>query len=143
MAATHNSGLGHGSSGNPQISTEEKEYANKVVQNEVKVKASSQPKYVPSPKHKPGHNWGSEDPIKNQSEGQQLLDNGYKDGKQVYNITGDGAIVKFQPEGMPQNGYHAYKVTKPRDIPSRILKQMLTDGKISKAEYNKLRKGKK
>lgn len=61
----------------------------------------------------------------------------------MYNITDEGIIVKFQPEGTPQNGYHAYKVAKPRDIPSRILKQMLIDGKITPVEYNKYRKGKK
>ena len=142
MAATDDSGLGHGSSGNPQTAIEEKEYADKVAKNEAKTMEFSPPTYVPSPKHKPGHNWGSEDPIKSQNEGQHLLDTGYKDGKQVYNITDEGVIVKFQPEGMPQNAYHAYKVSKPRDIPSSILKQMLYDGKITPVEYNKYRKGK-
>ena len=143
MAATSDSGVGHGSSGKPQTSIEEKDYSDKVAQNESKVQESSPPTYVPSPKHESGHNWGSENPIKSQSEGQQLLDTGYKDGRQVYNITEKGDIVKFQPDGTPNNGYHAYKVSKPRDIPNSILKQMLLDGKITKAEYSKFRKGKK
>ena len=143
MAATSDSGLGHGSSGMPQTSIEETEYSDKVTQNENKSQKSSPPIYAPSPKHKTGHNWGSEDPIKSQSEGQMLLDTGYKNGKQVYNITDEGIIVKFQPEGNPNNEYHAYKVSKPRDIPNSILKQLLNDGKITQAEYNKFRKGKK
>ncbi|MBR6959169.1 MAG: hypothetical protein IKH76_01685, partial [Clostridiales bacterium] len=69
-----------------------------------KVQESSPPTYVPSPKHESGHNRGSENPIKSQSEGQQLLDTGYKDGRQVYNITEKGDIVKFQPDGTPNNG---------------------------------------
>ena len=71
------------------------------------------------------------------------MDTGYKDGKQIYNITIDKKIVKFQPDNTPQNGYHAYEVYKPRDIPPRILKMMMNDGLINKAEYNKLRKGKR
>lgn len=118
MAATSDSGLGHGSSGKPQTSIEEIEYSDKVAQNEGNSQGSHPPTYAPSPKHEPGHNWGSQNPIKSQSEGQKLLDTGYKDGKQVYNVTGEGDIVKFQPDGTPNNGYHAYKVSKPRDIPN-------------------------
>lgn len=47
-------------------------------------------------------------------------------------VTDGGVIVKFQPDNTPQNGYHSYEVSKPRDIPSNVLKQMLEDGKISK-----------
>lgn len=94
------------------------------------------------PKHDQG-GWGSKNPIKTQEEGQRLLDSGYHDGKQVYNITDDGIVVKFQPDNTPNNGYHSYEVSKPRDIPAGILKQMLADGRISRTEYNKFRKGKK
>ena len=62
---------------------------------------------------------------------------------QVYNVTDGGVIVKFQPDNTPQNGYQSYEVSKPRDIPSNVLKQMLEDGKISKTAYNRFRKGKK
>jgi hypothetical protein len=86
---------------------------------------------------------GSIDPIKTYSEGQKLLDNGYKEGNQIYNITENGDIVKFQPDKSPNNGYHAYKVTSTRDIPSSVLRRMRDDGKISKGAYNKLRRGKK
>lgn len=54
-----------------------------------------------------------------------------------------GIVVKFQPDNTPNNGYHAYEVSKLRDIPVTILKALLEDGKISKAEYNKLRTRKK
>ena len=98
------------------------------------------PKYIPSPKHDKG-GWGSPNPIKNVEEGQRLLDTGYKDSKQVYNVTSDGKIVKFQPDNSPENGYHSYEVSSPRDIPNNVRKEMENDGKLSKADSNKLRKG--
>lgn len=98
--------------------------------------------YAPSPKHEPGYGWGSENPIVSIAEGQRLLDSGYVSGRQVFNVTEDWEIVKFQPDGTPQNGYHAYKVTGPRDIPATVLRRMYKDGKITRSTYNKLRKGK-
>ncbi len=143
MAATRNSNLGHGSSGSPQTTLDEQTYPAAAKENEQGNGQKNLPKYDPSPKHEPGHNWGSENPIKTKAEGQKLLDTGYKSGKQVFNITDKGVIVKFQPDNSPNNGYHAYKVSSPRDIPPKVLKQMLDDGKISKVEYNKIIKGKK
>ena len=141
MSATSDSEQGHGTNGSPQESIEEQIYSGQVDANENEEEDKA-PVYVPSPKHDKG-GWGSNNPIKTQEEGQQLLDSGYSDGKQIYNITKDGKFVKFQPDNTPNNGYHSYEVSKPRDIPGSVLKQMLTDGKISKAEYNKIRKGKK
>lgn len=143
MAATRDSNLGHGSSGAPQSTLDEQIYPATAKVNEQGNGQKNPPQYDPSPKHEPGHNWGSENPIKTKAEGQKLLDTGYKSGKQVYNITDKGIVVKFQPDNSPNNGYHAYKVSSPRDIPPKVLKQMLDDGKISKSEYNRLRKGKK
>ncbi len=143
MTSIANSGLGHGSLGAPQQSLDESNYTNKETQNEGESSNMTPPKYVPSPKHESGHNWGSENPIKSISEGQSLLDTGYHDGRQVYNVTNEGVIVKFQPDGTPENGYHAYEVSKPRDIPISILKEMYNDGKISKTDYKKYMKGKK
>ncbi len=145
MTSTNDSGIGHGTNGSPQTTLEEQIYPKTAASNEAGSADSkgNSPVYDPSPKHEPGHNWGSENPIKSKEEGQKLLDTGYKDGKQVYNITDEGKIVKFQPDNTPGNGYHAYEVSKPRDIPASILKQMLSDGKITKSEYNRLRKGKK
>lgn len=143
MAATNNSNLGHGSSGSPQSTLDEQIYPATAKENEQGNDQKNPPQYDPSPKHVPGHNWGSENPIKTQNEGQTLLDTGYKSGKQVYNITDEGVVVKFQPDNSPNNGYHAYKVSSPRDIPPKVLKQMLDDGKISRVEYNKIIKGKK
>ena len=65
----------------------------------------------------------------------------YINGKQVYNVTSDGKIVKFQPDNSPENGYHSYEVSSPRDIPNDVRKEMGNDGKLRKADSNKLRKG--
>ena len=142
MAATNDSGLGHGTNGSPQQTIEEQIYPSQVDANENAGNNGIPPFYDPSPKHDNG-GWGSNNPIKTVEEGQHLLDTGYSDGKQIYNVTDEGVIVKFQPDNTPNNGYHSYEVSKPRDIPTDILKQMLNDEKISKAEYNKIRKGKK
>lgn len=97
------------------------------------------PTYAPSPKHEPGHNWGSENPIRTQEEGQRLLDTGYSNGKQIYNVTDDGTIIKFQPDGTPENGYHPYVIESVDEIiPRTILRQMMKDGKISKHRYNQI-----
>jgi len=143
MAATENSGLGHGTKGSPQSTFDEQEYSQQVNKNETNSIKSNPPVYVPSPKHQSGSGWGSPNPIKSQAEGQKLLNEGYKQGKQIYNITSEGRIVKFQPDNTSNNGYHSYEVTSPKDLPAGILKQMLSDGKISKSDYNKLRKGKR
>ena len=143
MASTHDSGLGHGSMGSPQNSIDEVEYPNKTEKNEEAINNNSKPAYIPSPKHEPGSGWGSSNPIKTKAEGQTLLETGYKSGKQVYNITSQGKLVKFQPDNSPDNGYHSYEVTHPKDIPATIMKQLLKDGKITQAQYNRLRKGKK
>ena len=99
------------------------------------------PTYVPSPKHEPGYGWGSENPIGSQAEGQRLLDTGYSNGKQVFNVTDDGTIIKFQPDGTPQNGYHAYPISSPSEIPTSILRQMLSDGIITRHRYNQIING--
>lgn len=144
MTAVNDSGLSHGTTGSPQKSLEENTYADKVQDNEHSLLQNEvKPQYRPSPKHVPGHNWGSENPIVSQEEGQRLLDSGYREGKQIYNITSQGIMVKFQPDNTPENGFHAYEVTQFRDIPIPVLKQMRNDGLISRNDYNKFRKGKK
>ncbi len=100
------------------------------------------PKYKPSQKHVAGYGWGSENPIKTDEEGQRLLDEGYSNGKQVYNVTEDGTIVKFQPDGTPENGYHSYAVRNVSEIvPRSILRRMVQDGKISRHRYNQILSG--
>ena len=143
MSSTSNAGIGHGSKGLPQRSAMESKYPEKESENERKSNKLVPPKYSPSPKHEPNHNFGSPNPIKTIEEGQHLLDTGYRDGKQVYNITDEKKLVKFQPDHTPENGFHAYEVSTPRDIPTSIMKKLLDDGKITKSEYGKLRKGKK
>lgn len=104
--------------------------------------SKGKPTYAPSPKHESGHNWGSENPIKTQEEGQELLATGYSNGKQIYNVIPDGTIVKFQPDGTSENGYHAYLIESADEIrPRSILRQMLNDGKISKHRYNQILHG--
>lgn len=142
MCSTSNSGEGHGSNGSPQTNIEEYIYPNQVSINEL-ISDNVPPKYVPTRKHEPGSNWGSENPIKTQAEGQRLLDTGLREGKEVYNVTGDGKVVKFMPDNTPQNGYHAYEVSKPRDIPASVLRRLLEANKISRAEYSRLLRGKK
>lgn len=142
MCSTSNSGEGHGSSGSPQTNIEEYIYPNQVSINEM-LSDPVPPTYVPTRKHEPGSNWGSKNPIKTQEEGQRLLDTGFRDGKEVYNVTGSGKVVKFMPDNTPQNGYHAYEVSKPRDIPASILRRLLDANKISRSEYSRLLRGKK
>lgn len=143
MAATSNSGQGHGTQGSPQGTIEEQIYPAQTISNETPGNEVRPPVYAPSPKHEPGHNWGSKNPIKDSLEGQHLLNTGYHDGRQIYNTTNTGELVKFQPDGTPENGYHAYSVSGPPDVPPGILKQMLHDGRISKSTYKKFLKGKK
>lgn len=102
----------------------------------------SKPKYVPSPKHAPG-GFGSPNPINNRKTGQKLLDTGVKSGKQIYNVTSTGKIVKFQPDNTPKNGYHSYEVSRTRDIPTNVLKTFIKQGKISTSAYKKFIKNKK
>lgn len=70
------------------------------------------------------------------------LDTVFKLGKQIYNITERGEIVKFQPGKTPKNGFHPYGVKSDDDIPPKVSRWLLETGKISKARYNKIRKNK-
>ncbi len=92
--------------------------------------------YVPSPKHNPNSGWGSKDPFYDDaSEGQKALDNAYSSSKnkQLYNVK-NGKLVKFQPDG--NGGWHAYEVQNPaKEVPTDVLRKMLDDGKITKAQY--------
>lgn len=109
MGSDGNSGLSYGTKGNPQPLLEEDEYETKEKENEEDCKKEKPRKYKPSKKHNPlikGRpcEW-SNNPIKSQKEGQYLLDTGIKEGKQIYNVTKDGEIIKFQPDNTPDNGY--------------------------------------
>ncbi|WP_019912133.1 hypothetical protein [Paenibacillus sp. HW567] len=99
--------------------------------------------YEPSPKHDPQSGWGSPNPIPDAQTGQQLLDSAYlsSKNKQLYNIY-EGKLVKFQPDG--ESGWHPYEVVNPaKEVPADVLRQMVNDGKISKADYNKMIKNNK
>lgn len=98
-------------------------------------------KYNPNPKHDK-NGWGSPNPITDKKEGQDLIDTGLEIGRQIYNITEKGDIVKYQPDNTPEKGYHPYKIYSNKDLPVEVIKEWVKTGRISKSEYNKLRKGK-
>ena len=98
--------------------------------------------YSPIKKHEPG-GFGSPNPITSKKIGQSLLDNGIPCGKQIYNITSDGKIVKFQPDNTPENGYHAYEVFNKKDIPTIVLKTFVEQGKLTISDYKKYINNKK
>ena len=98
-------------------------------------------KYVPNPKHNE-KGWGSRNPIIEKGEGQDLIDKGTRDGKQIYNITPRGELVKYQPDNTPEKGYHPYEIYKNKDLPVSVIREWYKIGRISKAEYNRLIKGK-
>ena len=99
------------------------------------IEGVSNREFKPSPKHDPKSGWGSPDPIPNIEIGQEVLDTAYSSSKtkQLYNIY-DGKLVKFQPDTV--SGWHSYLVENAaKEVPADVLRQMLKDGKITKAEY--------
>lgn len=98
------------------------------------------PTYVPSPKHDPKHTWSgaSVNPIKSHTEGQHLLETGFKLGRQIYNMTDGGDIVVFQPANTSNNAYHSYSTDNRVNLPTPVLRWLLASGRISKSDYNKL-----
>ena len=142
MASTNDSGLGHRSGGVPQTDIEEQAYPEKAAENEEAASDETLPRYVPSPKHNPVGGWGSSNPISSQNEGQRLIETGYRHGRQIFNITDRGELIKYQPDGTPQNGFHPYIIRGIPEIPVSILRQMLRNGDITKVQYNRFRKGK-
>ena len=53
----------------------------------------------------------------------------------------DGKLVKFQPDTV--SGWHSYEVVNPaKEVPTDVLRQMLDDGKITKAQYKNFIKNK-
>jgi len=98
--------------------------------------------YKPSPKHKgpkmPPN--ASPDPIPDIKTGNDLLKHSYKSAtkKQRFAIY-KGKMIKFQPTN--ETEWHAYELTdkqiKSQQVTIDVLKQMLKDGVITKAQYNK------
>ncbi|MES4611339.1 MAG: filamentous hemagglutinin [Ewingella sp.] len=97
---------------------------------------SENSKYVPSPKHAAG-GWGTPMDLSD-SKAQEVLNNSIQGGKQKYGIS-DGKIYEFQPDNV--GGWHGYPVPG-TEAPPKVLREFLTRGDISKAEYNKMIKGK-
>ncbi|EFO79004.1 YD repeat-containing protein [Oscillochloris trichoides DG-6] len=93
-------------------------------------------KYSPTRKHKPG-GWGTEMDLSDDV-AQEVLNQGLPGGRQIYGYH-NGKIYEFQPDN--QGGYHGYPVSG-TEAPPSVLKELLASGKISRAEYNRLRKGK-
>jgi filamentous hemagglutinin len=92
--------------------------------------------YVPSPKHAPG-GWGTPMDLSD-TKAQEVLNNSMQGGKQRYGIT-DGKLYEFQPDNV--GGWHGYPIPG-TEAPPKILREFLSRGDISKAEYNKMIKGK-
>ncbi len=97
---------------------------------------SEDSKYVPSPKHAPG-GWGTPMDLSD-SKAQEVLNNSIQGGKQRYGIS-DGKIYEFQPDNV--GGWHGYPVPG-TEAPPKVLREFLSRGDVSKAEYNKMIKGK-
>jgi filamentous hemagglutinin len=93
-------------------------------------------KYVPSPKHAAG-GWGTPMDLSD-SKAQEVLNNSIQGGKQLYGIS-DGKLYEFQPDNV--GGWHGYPIPG-TEAPPRVLREFLARGDISKAEYNKMVKGK-
>jgi filamentous hemagglutinin len=94
------------------------------------------PKYVPSPKHEAG-GWGTPMDL-DDARAQQVLADSIQGGKQRYGVS-DGKVYEFQPDNV--GGWHGYPIPG-NQAPSSVLRQFVQSGDISKAEYNKLVKGK-
>ena len=108
----------------------------------VAAEGTGKPIYKPSPKHDPTSGWGSPDPIPDIRTGQEVLDTAYSSSKtkQLYNYY-DGKLVKFQPDTV--SGWHSYEVANAaKEVPADVLRQMLDDGKITKAQYKNFIKNK-
>ena len=98
--------------------------------------SSENSKYVPSPKHAAG-GWGTPMDLSD-SKAQEVLNNSIQGGKQKYGIS-DGKVYEFQPDNV--GGWHGYPVPG-TEAPPKVLREFLARGDISKAEYNKMIKGK-
>ncbi|MBV8044557.1 MAG: filamentous hemagglutinin [Pluralibacter sp.] len=92
--------------------------------------------YVPSPKHAPG-GWGTPMDLSD-SQAQDVLNSSIQGGKQKYGLS-DGKLYEFQPDNA--GGWHGYPVPG-TEVPPKVLREFLARGDISKAEYNKMIKGK-
>ena len=98
--------------------------------------------YRPTSKHDPVSGWGSKNPIPDAETGQVLLDTAYSTSKnkQLYNIY-NGELIKFQPDTV--EGWHAYLVTNTsEEVPTEVLRKMLDNGIITRAQYKKFVKNK-
>ncbi|WP_354687767.1 hemagglutinin repeat-containing protein [Cupriavidus necator] len=94
------------------------------------------PKYVSSPKHEAG-GWGTPMDL-DDARAQQILGDSIQGGKQRYGVS-DGKVYEFQPDNA--GGWHGYPIPG-NEAPASVLRQFVNRGDLSKAEYNKLVKGK-
>ncbi len=89
--------------------------------------------YEASPKHGPSR-WADASPMDlDDNTAQRVLDNGSKQGKQIYGYH-DGDIYTFQQTGGDK--WHGYKTTARQSVPTKYLKELLESDQISQAKYN-------
>ncbi|WP_268993461.1 VENN motif pre-toxin domain-containing protein [Rosenbergiella nectarea] len=93
-------------------------------------------KYIPSPKHASG-GWGTKMDLSD-TKAQEVIDNSIQGGKQRYGMS-DGKLYEFQPDNA--GGWHGYPIPG-NEAPPKVLRELLSQGNISKADYNKMIKGK-
>jgi len=92
--------------------------------------------YEPIRKHGPGA-WGTEMDLDDKT-AQDVLDKSILADKQRYGYR-NGKIYEFQPDNT--GGWHGYPIPG-TEAPPNVLKELLNAGTITKAQYNRLRKGK-
>jgi filamentous hemagglutinin len=67
---------------------------------------------------------------------QMVLNAGLPDGRQIYGYH-NGKVYAFQPDNV--GGYHGYPIGG-SDAPPSVLRQFKEEGRITRADYNRLRK---
>ena len=98
--------------------------------------ASEAPHYAPTRKHDQRAGWGTKMDLDDRT-AQSVLEKSLPAGKQRYGFH-DGKLYEFQPDNV--GGWHGYPILGNKAPPS-VLKSLRSEGCITGAEFNKLRKG--
>jgi|GEM_PF-1945622 len=93
--------------------------------------------YSPSVKHMENRGWGTIMDL-DDATASSVLQKSIEGGKQRYGMH-NGQMYEFQPDNV--GGWHGYPIPG-NEAPASVLKNFLKRGDVTKAQYNKLRKGK-